>query len=147
MTRKETRALLKSALDALSVVILFNSGRITEFNSQRDNEYPFVWSDPLSRATEFRVPDNLPLDGWNVSLHFAKKDQAGSSPEEYESIVDDCDLLAKQFTNKLNSVIEGFKLITITNLSCDPFYHRHADDTSGVVLSFILNSPDQTNVC
>jgi hypothetical protein len=147
MTRSDVRTLINNAVDALAETIRFNSGRITEFNSQRSNEYPYVWLEPLSRGTEFRDTDQMPMDEWNVILHFAKKDAAGSIPEEYENIVDECDLLAKQFTNKLNSVIDGYKLITLSGLTSEPFIHRHADDTSGVVLSFTINSPDQTDVC
>lgn len=147
MTRTEVRSLIQSALNALSETVRFNSGRITEFNSNRTNEYPYVWLEPLSRGTDLRESDQAPFDAWACTLHFAKKDAVDSKPEEYEAIVDECDLLAKKFTYQLNQVVSGYKLITVTDLTSDPFIHKHADDTTGVILSFTINSPDQTDVC
>lgn len=146
MKREEVRTLLENASKALSETVRFNSGRITEFNSNRSNEYPFIWLESLSRDTSFN-DNQVPFDDWNVVLHFAKKDAAGSTPEQYEPIIDECDLLAKQFIYKLNHVLDGYKLITLSGINSEPFIHVHADDTTGVILSFTLNSVDKTDVC
>lgn len=147
MKRSELRTLIGSAVDALTPTIRFNSGRITEFNSQRSNEYPYIWLEPLSVATELSVATQVPLDTWSCVLHIAKKDAIDSTPEQYEAVVDECDLIAQKLVYQINQVIEGYKLITLTGLTREPFIHKHADDVSGVIISFELSGIDQTNVC
>lgn len=146
MTRTEVRALIKSAVDALTQTIQFNSGRITEFNSERSNQYPFIWLEPLAVGTELNT-NQVPIDEWACILHVANKDAAGSTPEQYEAIVDQCDLIAQKFIHKLNAVVTGYKLLTLTSISREPFIHKHADDVSGVMVSFTITVIDNTNVC
>lgn len=139
MKREEIRAFLKAGVDAVASNIKFNSGRITEFNSSRNNEYPYVWSEPLSISGV----------NWQVSIHIAKKDAAGSTPEQYESIVDECDLIAQQLLSQYKIQLTGYDNLFIdpTNPERNPFIHRHADDTSGVVLSFEIQDFSPTDVC
>lgn len=146
MTRTEVRALIKSAVDALTQAVQFNSGRISEFNSERSNTYPYIWLEPLSVGTELNT-NQMPIDEWNCILHVANKDAAGAKPEEYEGIVDQCDNIAQKFIHKLNAEVSGYKLITLTSIQREPFIHKHADDVSGVMVSFTLTIPDSTNVC
>lgn len=139
MKREEIRAFIKAGVDAVATNIKFNSGRITEFNSSRNNEYPFVWSEPL------RITGQT----WEVVLHIAKKDFAGSNPEQYEAIVDECDLIAQKLISQYRIQLSGYDNLAIdpTNPARDPFYHRHADDTSGVLLTFEIQDYDPTDVC
>lgn len=146
MTREEVRAFIKSGVDALDQTIDFASGRITEFNSGRSNEYPFIWLESLSTDVDI-LATGLPYDNWQIALHIAKKDAAGSSPEEYEGIIDVCDLIAQQLIKKYNNIVSGYTLVTLSNVSRQPFIHKHADDLTGVILSFTLGSPDTTNLC
>lgn len=146
MKREEVRDLIGSAINALSEKVSFNSGRISEFNSERENEYPFAWLESLSRETSFNE-NQMPFDDWGCIMHFVKLDQPGSPPEDYEHLVDECDLLAKQFIYQLNQVVSGSNIITLSGLTSDPKIQKHADRTSGVILSFTLNIPDLTDVC
>lgn len=146
MTRKETRDLIDAGIQALGNQIQFNSGRISEFDSQTGKEYPFIWLESLSAATTVRI-NVAYTDDWDVKLHIAKKDQPGSSPEEYESIIDDCDYIAQQLTKQYMVLLASAGLVTISSTTRTPFIHKLADDTSGVVLAFKLTSPDTTNVC
>ncbi len=146
MRREEVRDLIESAVNATNSSYRFNSGRISEFNSNRSNEYPYLWLESLSRETDIDEQQR-PFDDWNCVIHIANLDTPGSPPEIYEPICDECDLIAKRFTYQLNQVVSGFKIVTITAISCDPFHHLQADNTSGVILSFTLNIPDLTDVC
>lgn len=146
MKREEIRALIESAVSATNSSYRFNSGRVTEFNSNRSNEYPYLWLESLSRETEID-DQQRPFDDWNCVIHVANLDEPGSPPEIYEPIIDECDLIAKRFTYQLNQVVSNFKLITLSGLICQPFHHLQADNTSGVILSFTLSMLDQTNVC
>lgn len=146
MKRSEIRTLIQSAVDEVSGAYRFNSGRITEFNSNRSNEYPFVWLEPLQVATEI-TENQLPIDDWECIIHIAQKDAMDSKPEQYEAIVDECDYIAQKLLNKINNVVNGYKLLTLTGITRVPFIHKQADDTSGVILSFTINLPDTTNVC
>lgn len=146
MKREEVRDLIQSAINGLSERVSFNSGRITEFNSERENDYPFAWLESLSRETSFNN-FQMPMDDWGCVMHFVKLDQPGSPPEDYERLVDECDLLSKKFIYQLNQVITGFNLVTLSGLGSEPKIQKHADRTTGVILSFTLNIPDTTDVC
>lgn len=146
MTRKEIRDLIESAIHDTNPSYRFNSGRITEFNSNRSNEYPYLWMESLSRETDID-DQQRPFDNWACIIHIANLDEPGSPPKVYEPIIDECDLIAKRFTYRLNQVVSGFKLVTLSALTCDPFHHRQADRTTGVILSFTLSMIDQTDVC
>lgn len=146
MKRSEVRDFIKSGVVALSSAISFNSGRISEFNSERSNEYPFVWLESLSAGVEL-TEQGLPYDGWNITIHIAKKDAAGSKPEEYELIVDECDYIGQQLVKQYNQSVTNYHLVTLDGISREPFIHKHADDTTGIILSFTLNAPDTTNLC
>lgn len=146
MKRSEVRDFIKSGIDAVATNIRFNSGRLSEFNSNRSNEYPFVWLESLSSSTEFSVTQ-MPFDEWNIVLHVANKNAADDKPEQYEAIIDACDEIAQKLVYQYNQSVNGYKLATITGIERSPFVHKHADRTAGVVLSFTLNSPDKTDVC
>lgn len=146
MKRSEVRDFIEAGVDALTPAIGFNSGRISEFNSVRSNDYPFVWLESLSSGVEL-LDSGLPYDGWNIAIHIAKKDAAGSKPEEYERIVDECDYIGQQLVKQYNNIVSGYTTVTLDNISRDPFIHRHADDLTGIILSFTLNAPDTTNLC
>jgi len=148
MTRAEVRAFIESGIDNLNQsgeVIQFNSGRITEFNSPRSNVYPFCWLESLSTDTD--LINSLPFDNWQIVIHVAAKDSQDSKAEQYEAIVDSCDVIAQKLVKKYNDVVSGYKLVTISGVNRTPFIKKHADNTSGVILSFTLISPDQTNLC
>lgn len=146
MKRSEVRALIESAVSATSQSYRFNSGRITEFNSERSNEYPFLWLEPLQRTTEFNA-FQMPFNNWACVIHIANKDAMDSSQEQYEALIDGCDEIAQKFIYHLNQTVSGFNLVTLSGVESVPFIHKQADDTSGVTLSFTLNIPDSTDVC
>lgn len=137
MKREEIRAFQKAGVDAISNSIKFNSGRITEFNSSRSNEYPYVWAEPLS------IIGNV----WSAVIHIAKKDKIDSTPEQYEQVVDECDYIAQQLLIQYRLLLTAYPKLVIQNDSREPFIHKHADDTSGVILSFDIEDFDPTNVC
>lgn len=137
MTRTEAREFLEKGVNALAETVKFNSGRITEFNSARSNEYPFVWLEPLSKQG----------NTWQVRLNIAKKDKSDSKPEEYEAVVDACDLIAQFLISKYKMTLSTYPAVTMENDSREPFYHKHADDTSGVILTFDLLDFQPTPVC
>lgn len=157
MTRKEVRLFLKAGADAIS--IFFESGRITEFNSLRDKKFPFAWLESLKTGSDFGESSSMLIDEWEVNIHVAKIDSMDSSPDEYESIVDECDDIARKLIWQYNLILYGssavttankdlYKLVTMSGMARDPFIKKHADPvTSGVILSFSLKSPDKTNVC
>lgn len=146
MKRSEVRDFIESGVEALSPQIPFNSGRISEFNSERSNEYPYVWLESLSVEVDL-LDTGLPYDGWNIALHIAKKDAAGSSPSEYEAIVDECDYIGQQLVKQYNGLVSGYTSVTLDGITRTPFIHRHADDLTGIILSFTLNAPDITPIC
>lgn len=146
MTRREVKAFIKSGVSALTPSIRFNTGRITEFNSQRSNDYPYIWLETIGNTGDFN-DNQMPIDDWEPVIHIAKKDAVDSSPEQYEEIIDQCDEIAQKLKYQLNQVVSGYKLVTLTSFSREPFVKKFADCLSGVTLSFTLTSPDKTNVC
>lgn len=145
MTRTEVKSFVKAGFDALKKKVSFGSGRLTEFNSDRSNVYPAGWLESIS--TDPDIINGLPFDAWNIKIHIAMKDAAGSSPEEYEAIVDKCDLIGQKLIRQYNTIIDGYATSTIDGISRVPFIHKQADDTSGIILSFTLNTPDLTSIC
>jgi len=145
MRREDLRAFISAGVDELSPTVQFNSGRITEFNSKRSNKYPFIWLESLARTP---IANGLV---WNIVLHIAKKDKMDSSPEQYEKIIDECDYIAQQLMAQYKLLLEGYDQLVIEagseNGNAEPFIHRHADDTSGVILSFELQDFSPANVC
>lgn len=143
MKRSEIRVFVKSGVDTLSPKITFNSGRITEFNSNRSNEYPFVWLESLSASN----PSEAPQQEWNVVMHVAKKDKADSSPEQYEALIDDCDYIAQQLVIQYRNQLDGSNKLVIGDAGREPFIHKHADDTTGVILTFTITDYSPIPIC
>lgn len=147
MKRSEVRAFLKSGVDALAQSIKFNAGRITEFNSNRSNTYPFIWLETLKSTPGINPDTGLTTENWAVALHIANKDSAGSLPEQYEAIVDECDYLGQQLTGQYTHSLATSKLMVLEGIDRDPFIHKHADDTTGIILTFTLIDFSPTDVC
>lgn len=147
MTRAEIRTFLNAGVSAINPQMPFGSGRITEWNSNRSNEYPGVWWESVEPLDIQIINFFLPTDSWLIKLWIGKKDSQDSIPLQYEQIIDDCDFIAQQLIQKYNNVVAGSSSSTIENINREPFVKRHADIVSGVVLSFNLKVPDTTNLC
>lgn len=164
MKREDIRQFLKDGANA--VEIFFDSGRITEFNSLPEKEYPFAWVESLSTSTDL-VSQRL-IDDWSVVIHVAKLDKMDSLQNEYENIVDECDQIARKLIWQYNKILYSsdssvtatdtlsdnetlkrtvYSLLTISGVTREPFIKKHAECLTGVILSFTLNSPDNTDVC
>lgn len=143
MTRKEIQTFIKSGFVQLSESFDFGTGRITEFNAARANSYPSAWLESLIVDTEYIEPVTLPYDTWPIKIHIARKDKIDSSTEEYEEIINECDLTAQKVMRFYNAA----KLTVTTGVNRSPFIKKHADCLTGVVLSFNLKLPDTTDVC
>ena len=157
MTRKQVREFLKAGADALTMH--FDAGRLTEFNKIADKGFPFTWVFELKAATEFGGSGATPIDDWSINIRISKADTPDSIQDQYEEIIDDCDLFAQKLVGQYNLILSGsasvstdnqdlYKLITLSGINRDPFHKQHANPpTSGVDLSFNLNAPDKTDVC
>lgn len=145
MKRSEVRALIKSAVNALSPAVRFNSGLLTFFNSDRKNKYPFVFMEAAQISSD--ITSLAPINSWDIILHVADLDKIDSIPDEYEDIVDDMDEIAAKVIAQLNQIISGYKNVNIEGVNREPFVHKHADVLSGVILTFTLISTDKTNYC
>jgi hypothetical protein len=146
MRREEIRAYIKSGVDALSPAISFNSGRITEFNSERSNEYPYVWLESLSSSPDV-ADSGASYDLWAIVLHVAKKDDIDSKPEQYEAIIDECDYIAQQLWSQYNTILSTSNKLILSGGVREPFIHKHADDTTGVILSFTIQDFSPVPIC
>ena len=156
MKREEVRAFLKSGADAIQMH--FDSGRLTEFNSQRGKGFPFGWVESLNVSTDFGGSGAALIDEWAIKIHIAKLDSTDSTQSQYEAIVDECDQLARKLIWQYNIILQTatqisttnqdlYKLVTLSGMKRDPFIKKHADCLTGVILSFALTSPDKTDVC
>lgn len=147
MTRAEVRTFIEAGINDLSSAYGFGSGRISEFVSTPAKVSPYCWLESLSNSPEF-TGTGFPMNNWNVSIHIAKQDTADSIADEYEAIIDECDEIAAKLQHKYNQVVSGFKLVKLLGISRDPFVKKHGNPIqSGIILSFVLNEPDATNVC
>lgn len=146
MDRSEVRAFIEAGVNELVPAIEFGAGLVTDFNSIRSHEYPAVWQ-VTSPVSSEHLPSGAPTDNWNIELIVAQIDRMDSSPQEYEHIIDDCDLVAQKLIYQYRNIIDGYKLTTMTGVNREPFVKKHADCVTGVILTFQLISPDKTNVC
>ena len=124
----------------------FGSGLITDFNAIRSHEYPAVWMN-IAPVSGSNAPYGAPLDVWEIELIIAQKDRMDSSPEEYEHIIDDCDEIAQKLMYNYNRLAAGYKMVSLSDRNREPFVKKYADCLSGVVLTFRMTIPDQTNIC
>lgn len=147
MKRSEIRTFLNAGVSVINPAMPFGSGRITEWNSNRSNEYPGVWWESVEPLDVEIINFLLPTDSWLIKLWIGKKDSADSVPLQYEQIIDDCDYIAQQLIQKYNNVVAGSNNSKIENINRQPFVKLFADAISGVILTFNLNVPDQTNLC
>lgn len=145
MKRSEVRELVYKGIKALGNQIKFNSGRVSEFNKEQ-KEYPYIWLESLKSSSNI-VQQGANIDDWDIVLHIAKKDQPDSIQDQYELIVDDCDYIAQQLIKQYADLLDDAKLVTFDSADRDPFIHKHADDTTGVILTMTWAIPDTTDVC
>lgn len=146
MNRGEVRAFIKSGVDYLNQSIPFNSGRLTEFNSEPNKELPYIWLESLT-VTPIVNTFGAPQEDWNIILHIANIDKADSLPEQYEEIIDGCDLIGQELTKVYNDLLTDSKLVVLDGLSREPFIKKHADCLTGVILSFNLQTWDTSSFC
>lgn len=147
MTRTKVRAFLKAGVDALTPVLEFGSGLITDFNAKPDKTHPQVWQE-LREVEGTNPPTQAPIDEWDIRLHIAiGHNQLDVSPEDYEDYIDICDLVAQKLMLQYNSIVAGYKLVSLSKRVRLPFAKKHVHVMSGVILSFTLTAPDKTDIC
>lgn len=134
MTRKEAKEFIQSGAEFYQIP--FDTGRISEFNSNRSNTYPYVWLETMSATTS--ILNSIPTDTYAVRLHILSKDWIDSSNSEYESLIDEADQVARKMIKRYNDILNNYNLITISNISRTPFIKKHADCLTGVLLTFNL---------
>jgi hypothetical protein len=142
MTRKEVKEFIQAGAETLQIP--FDTGRISEFNSNRSNTYPFVFLETLTAQTT--LSNSLPTDNYLVKIHVLSKDWIDSSNEEYEELIDIADKVAQDLVKIYNDILEHFNLVTINGISRVPFIKKHADCLTGVLLTFNLIAQD-TSAC
>lgn len=147
MKRSEIRDFLEAGVFNLTPVVEFGSGRISEFASMRSHQYPSVWQ--VVKPVSVSLPNNgSPLDVWEIELLIAQLDKPDSNAEQYEHIIDDADYIAQKLMYQYRNVIEGYKLIQISDITRTPFVKRNTPDcATGVTLAFKITANDKTNVC
>jgi hypothetical protein len=147
MTREEVRNFIKDGVDYLNKSIPFNSGRLTEFNSNRSNEYPYVWLESLSHTEDITTNSGPNVHNWGITLRIVVKDAIDSSPEQYEALIDQTDVIAQKLKKVYDQKLQSSKLVTMTGLTYDPVIKVHADCVTGTDLSFTLETYDNSKLC
>lgn len=147
MTRAQVRTFVETGINDISSAIGFSSGRISEFVSKMGKENTFCWLESLSNSPEI-INGSTPFDNWNIAIHIAKKNALDTSNDDYETTIDECDNIAQKLQYKYNQSVSGFALVKLLNISREPFIKKHGNPIqSGVILSFVLNGPDTTDIC
>lgn len=149
MKRSSVRTFIKDGVNAISPVTEFHEGIVSDFAAQRSNQYPS--SLLVLESVDVDISLSAPLDSWHVLLVLFQIDKMDSAPEVYEGLVDACDEVAQKLQYQYRNVIEGYKLITMANVSRTKFVKSPkygADCLTGIELAFDINSPDQSDfVC
>lgn len=147
MTRSEVRTFINAGVSLLSPATQFNAGRISEFNSEPNKEFPYVWAETIEANTSIPIEGQAPIDDWNIVLHIAKLDKPDSAPAAYEALIDTCDGIAQQLVKNYNDIVSGFNLVKLSGITRRPFVKKGSDPYTGVILTLNLNAPDTTNLC
>lgn len=134
MKRSEIKEFIQAGAEFYTIP--FATGRISEFNSSRSNNYPFIFFETPSVSTD--LINSVQSDTWTIRLHLASKDAPDSKMEQYEDLVDDADYLAQRLVRRYNDVINDYNLVLISDISRTPFIKKHADCLTGVLLQFTL---------
>ena len=146
MTRSELREFLASGVNALTPPPVFASGLYTFFNSNRDWEYPIVFQETAPVGTEY-LQTGAPVDSWEVVLWVAKLTKVDAVPDDYEPLIDDCDLIAQKLIYQYRVKIAGYKNASITSAQREPFVKKNADCLAGVTIRFTVVSSNTENLC
>ena len=146
MKRSEVRTFIRDGVEALPESIGFSEGQLTEFNATRSNSYPFVFCETITNTPEI-TEANTTVDNYDITLHICKKDATDSVGSIYESIIDDCDDIARKLMYQYNFSLESAGNVTISSYTRTPFIKDHADCLTGVILQFTLTAYDRTDVC
>lgn len=148
MNRSEVRQFIRDGVNALSPVVEFNEGVVSDFAAQRSNQYPSTLL--ILEDVDTTITGSAPVDSWKVTLAVFRIDKLDSVPSVYEDMVDSCDTMAQKLIYQYRNIISGYKLSKIENVKRTKFVKstKHSPDClTGVELSFDLMAPDQTNVC
>lgn len=144
MKRSEIRAFLKAGVDALSPSIKFNAGRVSEFASETNKPFPYVWVDELQGTGAAENPQ----ENWEVSMLIAKLDKMDSLPAQYEALVDECDYIAQQLVIQYRNILTTSKKVSISDTPRVPFIKRNTPDvTTGVTLTFTIADFSPVPIC
>lgn len=147
MTRAQLRTFIESGVSAITPAVDYGSGLLTDWNSNRSNEYPGVWFESVESVDVDLPFQTLPQDAWPIKLHIGKLDKMDSSPEQYEAIIDESDTIAQQLIFNYSQGLADTENVSITEISRIPFVKKRVDCVSGVILAFTLNVPDGTDLC
>lgn len=147
MTRKQIREFIREGVNLMTPSVEFGSGRVSEFAAIRSHKYPSVWM-LLGIVSGTNPSPGAPLDIWEIELIIAQKDKMDSTAAQYEEIIDLSDEIAQKLMYKYNQIVDGYKMVSISNRQREPFVKDYSPDCiTGVKLTFTLTVPDQTNVC
>lgn len=145
MKRSEVRTFIKEGVNAISPVLTFSEGQITDFNADVSRGLPTVHLVLEDNDTE--LSESAPSDTWKIKLLIANLDRMDSYSAVYEDIVDHCDEAAQKLIYKYRNVIDGYKLVTMDGINRKKFIKKYASCLTGIELTFNLHAPDKTNVC
>jgi hypothetical protein len=152
VSHKGIRLLLEDTAKSLADNIQFDYGRTSDFNMLRDKKYPFISVSPLNASASYAVNNVTNFSKvYQVQIAFYQLDQEHSSQDEYAPILDEMNLLADSFFNKLNFFVQGRCLdsddIILTGMSQQPFVKATADILTGYIMNFSITVTDSFDYC
>jgi hypothetical protein len=145
MKRSEVRQFIKDGVNAITPVLTFSEGQITDFNADVNRGLPTVHL--VLEDDDSDISESAPSDSWKIKLLIANLDKMDSTASVYEDIADHCHESAQKLIYKYRNIIDGYKLVTIDGINRKKFVKKHAACLTGIELTFNLNAPDKTNVC
>jgi hypothetical protein len=145
MKRSEVRQFIKEGVNAITPVLTFSEGLVTEFNADMNRILPTVHL--LFEGNDTELTQSAPSDSWSIRLLIANLDKMDSTADIYEDIVDHCDEVAQKLIYKYRNVIENYNLVTMDAINRKKFVKKYATVLTGIELTFTIHAPDKTNVC
>lgn len=153
MSHRSVVQLIKDVAVSLSDDIQFGYGRKSDFNLTQKKRDTFIWMITLTATPTFTNNNNTEnyQKTWNVVLYFFRPDQSGSTEIEFKPILDDLDILADRFVQRLNdwsmTSADVVGAVTLRNFQQTPYIKDTAEIYTGWFLSFQMVTSDDFDYC
>lgn len=151
MSYKSIHNLLNSVAQEMDADNTFKHLRVQDRAKAEGISYPLFQLFPIKIKAPFVPSSNRMSPIYNCVIGVLMMDKDDSTPEEQLQIIEQTDLFCMEYVLKLNNKIlsssEFSSDVELDNVAWEPIYRITTDITTGHLLSFTIQVPDDFNFC